>query len=173
MSPTAAPLRFAGTHNSRSLRGTGSHDGRRIAGDIVLRSDRLNSLTREDWATLQALERKTISDLRGMEERPHASPQLLADFRLNMVQFDIRNDVRSNPELAALVDDSSTAEGAGCLMHGIFRRFPKAFAEHLAEWFILLSDGVPMLVHCTEGKDRTGFDAASLQCLRTRCLEPA
>jgi len=45
----------------------------------------------------------------------------------------------------------------------IYRRFPATWAARSPRWVErLLAGGAPLLVHCSAGKDRTGFVIAML-----------
>lgn len=157
---------LSGTRNFRSLRGMPAAGGARIASDALLRSDHLCQLTTDDWATLGAMGLRTICDLRGREERTRNPTPLPAGVTVRLLNFDIRNDVRDNPELARSLLADPTPQGTRELMLRIYRIFPEAFASRLADWFGVFSQQqVPVLVHCAAGKDRTGFMVALL--LRT------
>jgi protein-tyrosine phosphatase len=157
------PPRLNGARNFRSLRGMPAAGGLRIASDALLRSDHLGQLTAEDWATLGAMGLQTICDLRGQEERSRAPTPLPEGAGVRVMNFDIRNDVRDNPELARSLQADPTARGTRELMLHIYRIFPEAFAPRLADWFGVFSEQrVPVLVHCAAGKDRTGFMVALL-----------
>ncbi len=56
-----------------------------------------------------------------------------------------------------------TAAGAREVMESIYRSFPSAFAPHLRQLFDRMTvPALPMVIHCTAGKDRTGFVIAVL-----------
>ncbi len=157
--PTELP-RIDSLHNLRSLAGLPAADGRRIAPHALLRSDRLNRLSPAGWAQLAGLNLHTICDLRGQEEVARAPTLLPTDQGLRILHLDIRNDVRSNPALAATLKDNPTPEGARQLMLSIYSSFPGALAPRLPALFDTLDNTTPeaaMLVHCAAGKDRTGF----------------
>ena len=155
--------RLNGVRNFRSLRGMPAAGGARIASDALLRSDHLCQLNAEDWATLDTMGLQTICDLRGLDERLRAPTPLPAGASVRVMNFDIRNDVRDNPELARSLQADTTARGTRELMLHIYRTFPEAFATRLADWFgVFNRQQVPVLVHCAAGKDRTGFMVALL-----------
>jgi protein-tyrosine phosphatase len=159
----APALRLAGATNFRSLGGLPAAGGRRIRPHALMRADRLAALTIDDWTTLAGTGIATICDLRSESERaehPNRTPPLLAARELHC---DIRNDLRADPALARLLLDDPTARGAERVMVEIYRRFPAYMGGTLAKLVErLLGGGAPLLVHCSAGKDRTGFVIAML-----------
>ena len=75
----------------------------------------------------------------------------------------VNNDLRADPSLARLLAEDPSARGAERVMIEIYRRFPGYMGATLAAVVErLLAGGAPMLVHCSAGKDRTGFVIAML-----------
>ena len=158
-----ATLALAGATNFRSLGGLPAAGGRRIRPHALMRADRLAALTSDDWTTLAGTGIATICDLRSESERaehPNRTPPQLA---VRELHCDIRNDLRADPALARLLLDEPTARGAERVMIEIYRRFPAYMGGTLATLVErLLAGGAPLLVHCSAGKDRTGFVIAML-----------
>ena len=152
-------LSLAGARNFRGVHGLVLRDGRRLRRNLLLRSAHLNRLTPQDWSALRSAGLRSICDLRGAEERLAAPTPVPDDYSdVRVLNFDIRNDVRSDSTLAALLASDPTPAGARRLMLQIYRQFPDAFATKLRAFFALFGGGQgPALVHCTAGKDRTGF----------------
>ncbi|MEY2943126.1 MAG: hypothetical protein RLY97_1140, partial [Pseudomonadota bacterium] len=70
-------------------------------------------------------------------------------------------DTTSNPWMA--MRDDASARGADAAMHAVYRGLPQAALGHAAKFLHRLAQGSgPVLVHCTAGKDRTGFMIAML-----------
>ena len=161
-SDTAAPA-IAGAGNFRSLGGLVAHDGRRIRPHFLMRSDRLCQLTAEGWQQLAATGLVTICDLRSREEcalHPNAVPRELGFSELTC---EVRNELRGNRTLLEMLVERPTAEGAQAVMQEIYRRLPHEMAPVLNRIGArLLEGGAPLLIHCTAGKDRTGFAVAML-----------
>jgi protein-tyrosine phosphatase len=151
---------ITGAYNFRSLSGMAARDGRVIKPHVLMRSAHLVRLTEADWHLLQELGLHTICDLRGASEAAAAPTVVPAKVPLRRLHFDIRNDVRSDPSLAESLRLNPTPAGAQQLMLEIYTRFPTAMAPRLKELFDLLIDDegcATLLIHCTAGKDRTGF----------------
>jgi protein-tyrosine phosphatase len=155
--------RFAGATNFRSLGGLPAADGRRLRPHALMRADRLIGLDERDWEALARTGLATVCDLRSDAERaehPNAVPSALGVHELNCR---VNNDLRADPSLARLMADDPSARGAERVMIEIYRRFPGYMGTTLtAVVERLLAGGAPMLVHCSAGKDRTGFVIAML-----------
>jgi protein-tyrosine phosphatase len=158
-----AMLEIAGATNFRSLGGLPASGGRRIRSNVLMRADRLIGLTSQDWDSLAAARLTTICDLRSEAERaehPNRVPDSLAVLQLHC---EVSNDLRADASLGRLMLDDPTARGAERVMIEIYRRFPRYMDATLARVVTrLLEGGAPMLVHCSAGKDRTGFVIAML-----------
>jgi len=123
----------------------------------------LSGLSADDWNALAGTGIATICDLRSDEERaehPNRPPPHLG---VREMAFDIRNDLRADPTLAQLLVSDPTARGAERVMTEIYRRLPRYLGGTLSAIVDrLLEGGAPLLVHCSAGKDRTGFVIAML-----------
>ncbi len=156
-------LRLSGATNFRSLGGLPAAGGRHLRPHVLMRSDRLSSLTDDDWHLLARTGLATICDLRSAAERAEHPTVAPAQFGIREVHCEIRNDLRADPTLALELAGDPTARGAERLMIEIYRRFPRYMGPTLRSVVdLLLGDGAPLLVHCSAGKDRTGFVVAML-----------
>ncbi|RPI12118.1 MAG: tyrosine-protein phosphatase [Lysobacterales bacterium] len=158
MTPT-----LAGATNFRSLGGLPSARGGRLRPHALMRADRLCGLTPDDWRLLRAAGLATVCDLRSAAECAEHPNDIPESLDVRELRFDVRNDLRADPSLARLLLDDPTAHGAERVMIEIYRRFPRYLASTLAEVTdCLLDGGSPLLLHCSAGKDRTGFVTAML-----------
>ncbi len=156
-------LRLMGAGNFRSLGGLPAAGGRRIRPHALLRADRLAGLDADDWARLASVGIATICDLRSDAERAEYPSAIPGHLAIRELTCRIRNDLRADPSLARLLARDPTARGTERVMIEIYRRFPGYMGPTLRAVFDrLLEGGTPMLVHCSAGKDRTGFVIAML-----------
>jgi len=157
------PIELSGATNFRSLGGLPAAHGRRIRPYALMRADRLHDLTEDDWARLSATGLATIVDLRSAAERsehPNATPARLG---IRELHCEIRNDIRADPSLVLMLARDPTERGAERLMIELYRRLPRHMGGTMRTMIdVLLDDGAPLLVHCSAGKDRTGFAIAML-----------
>jgi protein-tyrosine phosphatase len=152
------PIPIKGATNFRSLGGLPTRDGRRIRPHAILRADRLSGLTAEDWLALQAAGLGTICDLRSEKERKLHPNGVAKHLQVTEVSLAVDNDLRANSEFMTWMAEDPTARGAERVMIGIYRRFPLTMAGKIrAVIDLLLAHRAPLLIHCTAGKDRTGF----------------
>lgn len=160
---TALPLAenaLEGTHNFRSLIGTPILGGT-IGTHWLLRADHLHALTAVGWRQLSAMNTRSIIDLRSHSERNAAPTHIPLGLSIDGVHLPVDNDFRANPLLAqGLADDPSPAAVSRWMM-SIYQDFPKVFAPLVQSYVAhLMTPEGATLVHCTAGKDRTGFAVA-------------
>jgi protein-tyrosine phosphatase len=158
---------LAGAPNFRCVAPLPAADGRRLRPRRVFRSDALHRLTDQDLATLARLEIGTVLDLRREDERasmptrwPDATPR-------ETLTFDVMPDlqaVRAGGWRVQLGAADFDAEGAHRWMVDTYARMPGALGGAVREAAGRLAGATPahLLVHCTAGKDRTGFVVAML-----------
>ena len=154
-------LPLQGAVNFRDLGGYNVAGGRQTLWRLVFRSDSLADLTDADHAAFDALNLYTIIDFRIALERQRKPNRLppgtgartveigfLPDGMLDMLRQVFRGQID-----AAGVERET-------LRH--YRNLPGDHRAEYTQLFHRLDDaaGRPVLIHCTSGKDRTGFGAA-------------
>jgi protein-tyrosine phosphatase len=156
-------LVIEGATNFRSLAGLPAAGGRRIRPHALMRADRLAGLTPQDWDSLGGAGLVTIGDLRSEAERAEHPNRVPDAFHVQQLICEVSNDLRADTSLGQLMLVDPTARGAERVMIEIYRRFPGYMGATLSRVVDrLLEGGAPMLVHCSAGKDRTGFVIAML-----------
>jgi protein-tyrosine phosphatase len=148
---------LAGASNFRDLGGYPTRDGRMVRWRQIFRSNHLGHLTEADIDVLRSLGLKSAFDFRGTEERAGAA------CRLEEIV------VHSLPIEPTVVAELRTRLAAGTLspatavevMRGSYRGYVQDNTPRFRALFAhLLQDHGPLVIHCTAGKDRTGFACA-------------
>jgi len=151
---------FKGISNFRDLGGLLTTGGRQIRPGALFRSDALSALTDEDHSALQTIGLRCICDLRDESERIR-HPNRLPDGE-SITQHAIGFMPIGGHALLKSLGADSTGDHVHEAIEDSYRHFSVEHAENFARLFdILLSENsLPLLVHCTSGKDRTGFGIA-------------
>lgn len=156
-------IALEGCSNLRDLGGYRTADGRRLRMGQVFRGPSLANLTDAGLAQFAALGIRTVCDLRGVQESGRAPSRLPDADAPEVVRLPI--EPRIGASLRDLLARNATA---GADMFAVLQVAYSAYAsEHLpryrALFALLLEAGrLPLLFHCSAGKDRTGFGAALL-----------
>jgi protein-tyrosine phosphatase len=160
---TVRRLPFDGAVNLRDLGGYPLPSGGETAWRRVYRADSLAELTDADLGRLEALGLFGLVDFRLPEERAKKPDRLPESHGLKLVLAGFLP--RGTQDMLRAVAEGRLPPGeirAEVLRH--YRLFPQEHLPDYAAMFRLLieADGRPALIHCTSGKDRTGFGAALL-----------
>ncbi len=168
-------LGIASISNLRDMGGYKTADGATVARGLVYRSNQLYNISEGDMLLLAELNLKNDFDLRTASER-NAKPDELPDGAINDWLNVMADYPAAGPaNLMGLLSDPLKANaelGDGKIeemFKDAYRQFvtlPSAKAAYRA-LFLALSDKnqLPALFHCTTGKDRTGWAAASFLTL--------
>ncbi len=148
--------------NFRDVHGVRTADGRELRPGIVYRSGVLDALDSADLSRMRALGIKTVIDLRSSGEVVQRPNQLPDDVVTHHVAV---HDVSAAPLSILERIESGETEGLGAsmLIAGNIA-FATTHRTVFADVLSLLTDpqNWPVVVHCTAGKDRTGFAIATL-----------
>lgn len=141
-------LPLDGTRNVRDVGGYPAAGGRRTRWRTLLRSDELTRLPDHAQARLIELGIRQVIDLRWPEELERAPNVFLRSDR-----------VRYTP-ISLLADDPTPHGG----LVGMYRHVFDARASQLGQVAraLLAEDGLPAIIGCAAGKDRTGVTIALL-----------
>jgi protein-tyrosine phosphatase len=160
-------LPLEGAQNFRDLGGYPARDGRRVRWGAVFRSDSLAALSDADLVYLERLGLRLVCDFRGdaeVAEEPNRlagrAPfeywrQPLGDASVQPSEWRRRFESGDFGEIDAswLVRSyRGMIDGCAAEIGAVFRRLARG-------------DGLPAVLHCTAGKDRTGVGAALLLLL--------
>jgi protein-tyrosine phosphatase len=152
---------FSGAHNFRDIGGYATSDGRCVATKLVYRSGTLARLTETDLARIAELGLRVVCDFRANAERASRPSRLPADAGIEIWVRD--HEASAGDLMAAMSGPAATKENSRQLMIEIYRGLAYEQAESCRELFLRIADGhLPLLFHCSAGKDRTGAAAALL-----------
>lgn len=157
-----------GAQNFRDLGGYATEDGHHVRWGLFYRADDLGDLTDADLATIQQLGIQLVCDFRSDEEKAEHPDRLPATDPPEVVELPILDDSFSPAAFREKITagDLGDTDLRQMLIEGN-RLFATRYAPQYAVMFERLTDpaSLPAVVHCTAGKDRTGF--ASAVVLRT------
>ncbi|EEF24748.1 Tyrosine-protein phosphatase precursor, putative [Ricinus communis] len=151
-----------GTANFRDFGGYATRDGRHVAWQKLYRSGSLGHLSDADLDVVAALGISTICDFRNDDEcarEPSRWPSLpeVRRVRLVLKEGDHALTLKRLLKKSGTVDVDQVVEFMKDINRDFVVRQSGVYAELMQQ--VLESSG-PVLIHCTAGKDRTGFGAA-------------
>ena len=154
----ARHLSLAGASNFRDLGGYPSKDGRTVRWRQIFRSNHLGHLTGEDAAVLRKLGVKSAFDFRGTAERAEA---LCGLPEITVHSLPVEPTVVAALRAIAAGGAPLSTSHAVEVMRDSYRSYVQQNTPRYRTLFAhLLQDSAPLVIHCTAGKDRTGFACA-------------
>ncbi|MDH2354584.1 tyrosine-protein phosphatase [Bradyrhizobium sp. SSUT18] len=153
----ARHLALQGASNFRDLGGYPTADGRTTRWRHIFRSNHLGQLTAADVEIVRALGVRSAFDFRGVEERA-AGVCVVNEIAVYSLPIEPTVVAALRAELAR---GRLTAPVALELMRESYRNYVRHNTASFRNLFgHLLEDRAPLVIHCTAGKDRTGFASA-------------
>lgn len=154
---TVRRIAIAGAANFRDLGGYETTDGKTVKYGMAYRSDDLHRLDEADLATLDGLGLRTVVDFRDQQETSR-----LPDRLPRSVEHRVAIPIEAGKLLVGFSERELTRPRAIGVMISVYRALVHEFQPAFGRLFRLLADParLPLLFHCTAGKDRTGFAAA-------------
>lgn len=148
--PLGRRVPLPGTHNLRDVGGYTTVDGREIRWRTVFRSDSLHRLSLPGQQELLAYGVQTVLDLRRDIEVQHWPNVFASSPDVRYVRVD----------LAPLGGVTEISESP---LESIYRAILDFRQREIRAAFeVLADDSLPVIIHCTAGKDRTGLIVALL-----------
>lgn len=158
-----------GIHNFRDFGGYQTADGRLIKKGLLYRSGGLSNATNADLKELAALGIKTICDLRSEQERlmePDRIPDVepVTFFNISMHPI-VDYHSRSLKRLFSLMFGEERRTDYIAESYKAYRNYATGYLPQLKALFKRISDpaNLPVLIHCSAGKDRTGVVSSLIQ----------
>lgn len=168
----AAPLPAArslleGEPSFRDLGGCATSDGRRVRGGRLYRAGLLRTLTATDEHRLRSAGISWRLDLRSRSEQARETQVAAILGEIPAAAWEAADElagVQPSHWAQRLQDPGFTPAKTREQLLEAYREMPRVLAPALRALFARLheAEGTPVLIHCTAGKDRTGFVCALL-----------
>jgi len=124
----------------------------------IFRSNHLGHLTDDDISVLRELGVRSAFDFRGTEERAAA---LCGMPEISVHSLPVEPTVVAALRAIAAAGTPLSTDHALEVMRGSYSGYVQNNTQHFRTLFAhLLEDRAPLVIHCTAGKDRTGFACA-------------
>ena len=155
---------LAGSAAFRDLGGLPGAGGRCLAHGRLFRADALSDVGHDQRAFLGALGLRLVCDLRGSAERDREPCLAWLEPAPRRLHLDVSSGLAvATAGSVALLRRGPDPAAAAAMMRTTYAQLPHAAAPLLGQLFEAMADGHwPVLVHCTAGKDRTGFAIAMI-----------
>ncbi len=154
----ARHLNLAGASNFRDLGGYRASDGRKVRWRQIFRSNHLGHITEADIEILRGLGIRSAFDFRGTEERATA---LCALTEIAVHSLPIEPTVVASLRARLTGGVALSTVDAVDVMRDSYRNYVRQNTPSFRALFAhLFEDRAPLVIHCTAGKDRTGFACA-------------
>jgi protein-tyrosine phosphatase len=157
-------LPLEGTPNFRDLGGYETTDGRFVRWGLLYRSGVLTYLTPADYDYLGHAGIRAICDFRTPSEDAAAPETWIPNAQVEHISLPIGTDKKNQDTTATmreLLATNPTPDQLRDWMTKVYANFAFSAAPQYAQLFgKLKNDSLPLLYHCTGGKDRTGVFSA-------------
>lgn len=156
-------------HNFRDFGGYKTQDSLTIKTGLLFRSASLANASDNDVEKLLLLGIKTIIDLRTNKERSKDPDRLPANSNIKSIHIPIKVTMHDESgfifQLFSLIFGKARRIAYHEAMKQVYQEYVTDFRSEFSEILRLVSENsnLPILIHCTGGKDRTGFACSLIQ----------
>lgn len=170
MESESRTVQFENVHNFRDIGGFLTEDGKLMKRGLYFRSDSLHSFSTNDLRRVQALQIKSIIDLRTPNERAKKLCDELDRVAVRVINIPIyplpdKRDPDLIERLFYLLKGKYKGLNLETFMFENYRRMVMEYGLEINRILTFLSEkqNLPAIIHCTAGKDRTGWLSFLLQ----------
>ncbi|WP_342394139.1 tyrosine-protein phosphatase [Bacillus aerius] len=158
-------IQFSKLANFREVGGLQTTDQMVIKQGMIYRSADLSRLTKQDILTFSTLGIQTICDLRTSSERKSHPPKIMEHDKIVHIPMQPDSMMPSKWTMFRMLIAEGKSLSFTPIMKDVYQSMLYERKKEIQQLFTLLSDekNYPLLLHCTSGKDRTGFLSALIQ----------
>ena len=152
-----------GARNCRDLCGYRAANGRRVRPGALFRSDRLSSLSADDLEELASRGIRTVVDFRAGPEIERDRSRLWSSVTSH-ISLPVGDTVDGDISMVDQILEGRLKSVSEADMVELYINMLLTYSERFAQFVTVAADVdyLPMLFHCTAGKDRSGLAAALL-----------
>ena len=158
-------------HNFRDFGGYKTLNGSMIKKGLLFRSGSLANISDDDMLQLSELGIRTICDLRSSREKRDQPGSIPDNWEWKYIHIPINGGMQDESgyisQLYSLLFGEARKINFNDVAIQAYRKYVTDFHAEVAEIINLtsVSENLPILIHCTAGKDRTGFACSVIQLL--------
>ncbi|UTX07156.1 tyrosine-protein phosphatase [Bacillus altitudinis] len=158
-------IQFSKLANFREVGGLQTTDQMVIKQGMIYRSADLSRLTKQDILTFSTLGIQTICDLRTSSERKSHPPKIMEHDKIVHIPMQPDSMMPSKWTMFRMLIAEGKSLSFTPIMKEVYQSMLNERKKEIQQLFTLLSDekNYPLMLHCTSGKDRTGFLSALIQ----------
>ncbi|WOI43155.1 tyrosine-protein phosphatase [Bacillus altitudinis] len=158
-------IQFSKLANFREVGGLQTTDQMVIKQGMIYRSADLSRLTKQDILTFSTLGIQTICDLRTSSERKSHPPRIIEHDKIVHIPMQPDSMMPSKWTMFRMLIAEGKSLSFTPIMKDVYQSMLYERKKEIQQLFTLLSDekNYPLMLHCTSGKDRTGFLSALIQ----------
>jgi len=159
--PKEKILPVVGTHNLRDIGGVRTKDGKYVKMGKLFRSGELSQLTNDDIAFFDSIPIRNIVDFRDYQEVDKEPDRLPLTLEKRYHFPLMPGNLAQNIQLEMQEFSANNAQNIMREMYSELVSEPECVAQY-KQFFSLIQEeeNLPLLYHCTAGKDRTGIATA-------------
>ncbi|KPN15018.1 protein tyrosine phosphatase [Bacillus australimaris] len=156
---------FSKLANFREVGGLQTTDQMMMRQGMIYRSADLSRLTKQDIEIFSKLGIQTVCDLRTTSERKSHPPKIKEHDKIVHIPMQPDSKMPSKWTMFRMLVKEGKSLSFTPIMKDLYQSMLTERKEEIQQLFSLLADksNYPLMLHCTSGKDRTGFLSGLIQ----------
>lgn len=169
MSLISRCVSLSGAKNFRDFGGYATARGGLVKSGLIYRADSLSGLSDADLPILAGLDIRTVCDLRRLQETQRSPSRWVHDSATRFIHTPLFLEQEGSGGIRQQAVAMNDAQASRQIMLDLYRKMVTDKHALVQMWrvFQLLTviDTLPVLIHCSGGKDRTGVVCALILAL--------